>query len=102
MASNQKNVLTGFTYNVGDWQIGPNALWQKPNVGPIPAAPADQDFRHHDGHADENDAGQVDKHERTAAVFASHVREFPDVPETDRRTGCGQDENHPRRPLAVN
>ena len=33
---NQKNVLTGFTYNLGDWQIGPNLLWQEPIVGPIP------------------------------------------------------------------
>jgi hypothetical protein len=35
-SGNQKNVITGFTYNRGDWQIGPNFLWQKPIVGPIP------------------------------------------------------------------
>ena len=33
---NQKNVISGFTYNHGNWQIGPNFLWQKPIVGPIP------------------------------------------------------------------
>ena len=33
---NQKNVISGFTYNRGNWQIGPNFLWQKPIVGPIP------------------------------------------------------------------
>ncbi|MBD3223077.1 glycosidase [bacterium] len=42
-SGNQKNVLSGFTYNVGDWQFGPNFLWQEPIVGPIPARPADQD-----------------------------------------------------------
>jgi hypothetical protein len=35
-SGNQKNVLSGFTYNTGDWQIGPNFLWQKPIVGPVP------------------------------------------------------------------
>jgi hypothetical protein len=37
-SGNQKNALTGFTYNVGDWQVGPNFLWQKPIVGPIPGS----------------------------------------------------------------
>lgn len=37
-SGNQKNALSGFTYNVGDWQIGPNFLWQKPIVGPIPGS----------------------------------------------------------------
>ncbi|PID78619.1 glycosidase [bacterium DOLZORAL124_64_63] len=36
-SGNQKNIISGFTYNKGDWQIGPNFLWQKPVVGPIPA-----------------------------------------------------------------
>jgi len=35
-SGNQKNVLTGFTYNVGEFQFGPNVLWQKPIVGPVP------------------------------------------------------------------
>jgi hypothetical protein len=35
-SGNQKNVITGLTYNTGDWQIGPNFLWQKPIVGPVP------------------------------------------------------------------
>ncbi len=40
-SGNQKNVLTGITYNLGDFQFGPNVLWQKPVVGPMPAdAPA--------------------------------------------------------------
>jgi len=34
---NQTNFLTGLTYLVGNWQIAPNFLWQKPIVGPIPA-----------------------------------------------------------------
>jgi len=35
-SGNQKNAITGFTVNQGNWQIGPNFLWQKPIVGPIP------------------------------------------------------------------
>ncbi|CAN5736058.1 hypothetical protein BH11BAC3_BH11BAC3_13220 [soil metagenome] len=35
---NQNNVLTGFTYNINNFQIAPNFLWQKPIIGPIPAA----------------------------------------------------------------
>jgi len=37
-SGNQKNALSGFTYNVGDWQIGPNFLWQEPIIGPIPGS----------------------------------------------------------------
>ena len=36
---NQTNVLSGFTWNTGNFQIGPNFLWQKPTVGPIPNDP---------------------------------------------------------------
>ncbi len=40
-SGNQYNFLTGFTYLIGDFQIAPNFLWQKPVVDPIPAdAPA--------------------------------------------------------------
>lgn len=35
-SGNQFNFLTGFTYLMGDLQIAPNFLWQKPVVGPIP------------------------------------------------------------------
>ena len=35
-SGNQINVLTGLAVNVGDCQIGPNFLWQKPIVGPMP------------------------------------------------------------------
>lgn len=36
-SGNQYNALTGFTYMVGDLQIAPNFLWQKPIEGPIPS-----------------------------------------------------------------
>ncbi len=36
-SGNQWNALTGFTYLIGNLQIAPNFLWQKPIVGPIPA-----------------------------------------------------------------
>ena len=35
-SGNQKNFLTGFTYSIGNVQIAPNFLWQKPLVGPMP------------------------------------------------------------------
>ena len=34
-SGNQYNMLMGFTYTMGDFQIAPNFLWQKPIVGPI-------------------------------------------------------------------
>ncbi len=35
-SGNMYNVLSGFTVNVGNLQIAPNFLWQKPIEGPIP------------------------------------------------------------------
>jgi beta-galactosidase len=34
-SGNQVNAMTGVAVNVGDFQISPNVLWQKPLVGPI-------------------------------------------------------------------
>ncbi len=36
-SGNQNNFLSGFTFSLGDFQIAPNFLWQKPLVGPVPA-----------------------------------------------------------------
>ena len=36
-SGNQFNFLTGLTYTIGDLQIGPNFLWQKPIIGPMPS-----------------------------------------------------------------
>ncbi|MEZ4796207.1 MAG: glycoside hydrolase family 2 TIM barrel-domain containing protein [Flavobacteriaceae bacterium] len=35
-SGNQSNFLTGFTYGIGNFQIAPNFLWQKPLVDPMP------------------------------------------------------------------
>ncbi len=35
-SGNQFNFLTGFTVLVGDFQVAPNFLWQKPVIGPVP------------------------------------------------------------------
>ncbi len=35
-SGNQYNVLTGLTFMMGDFQVAPNFLWQKPLVGPVP------------------------------------------------------------------
>lgn len=34
---NQYNVLTGLAVTIGNWQLSPNFLWQKPIEGPMPA-----------------------------------------------------------------
>ncbi len=40
-SGNVNNVFTGFTYNIGKFQIAPNGMWQKPIIDPIPGdAPA--------------------------------------------------------------
>ena len=39
-SGNQYNVLSGFTYQVGNLQIAPNFMWQKPIEGPIPSISA--------------------------------------------------------------
>lgn len=36
-SGNQVNFLTGFTIGIGDFQIAPNFLWQKPIIDPMPA-----------------------------------------------------------------
>ena len=36
-SGNQFNILSGFTYMIGDFQFAPNFLWQKPVVDPIPS-----------------------------------------------------------------
>jgi len=35
-SGNQSNILTGFTYSFGDFQVAPNFLWQKPLVDAMP------------------------------------------------------------------
>ena len=35
-SGNQVNALTGLAVSMGKWQVGPNFLWQKPVVGPMP------------------------------------------------------------------
>jgi hypothetical protein len=35
-SGNQTNILSGFTYQIGDFQIAPNFLWQKPLVDAMP------------------------------------------------------------------
>ena len=35
-SGNQTNILSGFAVTLGNWQIAPNFLWQKPLVDPMP------------------------------------------------------------------
>jgi len=35
-SGNQYNFLSGVSYRLGNWEVAPNFLWQKPIVGPIP------------------------------------------------------------------
>ncbi|MEA3285917.1 MAG: glycoside hydrolase family 2 TIM barrel-domain containing protein [Candidatus Marinimicrobia bacterium] len=36
-SGNQVNIISGLTLQLGNWQIAPNILWQKPLVDPIPS-----------------------------------------------------------------
>ncbi|MBN2863728.1 MAG: glycosidase [Bacteroidales bacterium] len=36
-SGNQYNFLTGFAFKIGNLQLAPNFLWQKPIIGPMPA-----------------------------------------------------------------
>ena len=36
-SGNQRNLITGFTFLAGNWQIAPNLLWRNPLIGPIPS-----------------------------------------------------------------
>ena len=64
-------------------------------------AASDQDFRHHDRHADNHDTYQVDKHEGAAAILPGDVRELPDISQAHGRSRDCQNERHPRGPVAV-
>ncbi len=44
-SGNQVNALTGLAVNLGPFQLGPNALWQKPLVGPGPSINPNQPLR---------------------------------------------------------
>ena len=35
-SGNQVNAISGVAVTMGNWQVGPNFLWQKPIVGPMP------------------------------------------------------------------
>ena len=36
-SGNQWNALTGLAITMGNWQVAPNFMWQKPIVGPVPS-----------------------------------------------------------------
>ncbi len=44
-SGNQYNFLSGLAYSIGDLQIAPNFLWQKPIIGPIPTGIVDKDTK---------------------------------------------------------
>ncbi|MBP1617010.1 MAG: hypothetical protein H6Q14_837 [Bacteroidetes bacterium] len=41
-SGNQYNFLSGFAYGIGNFQIAPNFLWQKPIIGPVPSGATDK------------------------------------------------------------
>ena len=58
----------------------------------------DRHFTDHDGHAEEEDAEQVDDHKCAAAVHSGDVGELPDISETDRGTDGRHDESEVTAP----
>ena len=69
--------------------------------GIAPAAPSNEDFRHHDGQAHGEYAHQVDQNERPAAVHACDVRELPNVSQSDGGAGQGKDKGEPGGPASL-
>ena len=69
--------------------------------GALPRFPAHEHFSHHDGDADEEDAGEVDEDERAPAVLPGHVGELPNIAEAHRRARRRQDEHPAAAPHAV-
>ena len=67
-----------------------------------PALAAQHHFRRHDRHTHHRDTQQVQQDKCPAPVFAGDVRETPDVPQPDRRTGRRQNKNPTAGPHAVN
>ena len=67
--------------------------------GPVGgAAAADRKLGEHQRHHREDEAGDVEQHERRAAVRAHLVGELPDAAQADRRAYRGQDEAGAPRP----
>ena len=69
--------------------------------GIAPAAPSNENFRHHDGQAHGEYAHQVDQNERPAAVHACDVRKLPNVAQSDGSAGQGQDKGKPGGPASL-
>jgi hypothetical protein len=59
----------------------------------------DREFAHHNRHADHENADEIDQNENAAAVFARDVGEFPDISESDRGPGTGEQEADPASPM---
>ena len=66
-----------------------------------PRAPAEGDLAGHERRADQEDAGEIDDHERGPAALSDLGREPPDVAQPDGRAGRGQDEPGSRAPHAA-
>ena len=61
--------------------------------GALPGFPSDGDLRHHQGKTEGDGQDQVNQEEDPSPVLGGQVGETPDVPESYRRTGSGQDES---------
>ena len=72
-SGNQTNVLAGFTYSVGNLQIAPNFLWQKPIVGAIP-----------------NNYSFVNGNGQTVGVPLRNVQDDPFAVRANRETTAGE------------
>ncbi len=72
-SGNQTNVLAGFTYSLGNLQIAPNFLWQKPIVGAIP-----------------NDYSFTNSFGQTVGVPLRNIEDDPFAVRSNRKTTAGE------------
>ncbi|GAA4899923.1 hypothetical protein GCM10023311_26660 [Flaviramulus aquimarinus] len=72
-SGNQTNFLSGFSMNIGDFQIAPNFLWQKPIVDAIP-----------------NNFSYVNDEGRTISVPLRNIQDDPFAVRGNRETTAGE------------
>ena len=59
--------------------------------GVLARVAADEKLGYHDRYAQEQDARDIDQQEGGATIFAQHIRETPDVSQSDGASDRGQD-----------
>ena len=60
---------------------------------------ADNQLGQHEGETNNNNTSEIDENERSATIHTGDIREFPDISQSHRRAGGGQDKPGPTGPV---